>query len=69
MDIHSYSYHVMWSAEDQEYVGLCVEFPLLSWLEPTQEEAFSGIRTLVADVVANMESSSEVVPEPMGDGG
>ena len=50
-----YTYRVTWSAEDEEYVGLCAEFPSLSWLAPTQEEAFSGIRVLVADCVVDMQ--------------
>ena len=44
-----YTYRVTWSAEDEEYVGLCAEFPSLSWLASTQEEAFSGIRQLVEE--------------------
>lgn len=51
-----YTYRVTWSTEDEEFVGLCTEFPLLSWLEPTQDEAFAGIRQLVADCVADMEA-------------
>ena len=62
-----YTYRVMWSAEDGEYVGLCAEFPSLSWLAPTQEEAFSGIRTLVAEVVEDMVGNGETPPEPMAD--
>ena len=27
-----YTYRVTWYAGDNEYVGLCYEFPLLSWL-------------------------------------
>ncbi len=34
--IDRYTYRVTWSEEDQEYVGLCAEFPGLSWLEETQ---------------------------------
>jgi predicted RNase H-like HicB family nuclease len=30
-----YTYRVTWSAEDGEYVGLCAEFPSLSWLAST----------------------------------
>ena len=62
-----YTYRITWSAEDEEYVGLCAEFPSLSWLAPTQEEAFSSIRQLVADCVADMEANREPVPEPMAD--
>ena len=62
-----YTYRVTWSSADQEYVGLCTEFPSLSWLASTQEEAFSGIRQLVADCVADLRANHESVPEPMGD--
>ena len=34
-----YTYRVTWLAEDDKYVGLCAEFPSLSWLAPTLEEA------------------------------
>ncbi len=54
-----YSYRITWSEEDQEYVGLCLEFPLLSWLAPRQEDAFAGIRRTVADAVRDMESTGE----------
>jgi predicted HicB family RNase H-like nuclease len=60
-----YTYRVTWSEEDNEYVGLCVEFPSLSWLEPTPEEALESIRQMVADVVSDLESNGEVVPEPI----
>ena len=35
-----YTYRVMWSEEDEEYVGLCAEFALLSHLDDTPEKAF-----------------------------
>ena len=60
-----YTYRVTWSDDDQEYVGLCAEFASLSWLSPSQEEAFRGIRGVVADVVADMKKSDEPVPEPL----
>ena len=44
-----YTYRVTWSAEDGEYVGLCAEFPSLSWLASTPEGALKGIRNTVAD--------------------
>ncbi len=60
-----YTYRITWSVEDQEYVGLCAEFPSLSWLALTPEEAFSGIRQVVADCLTEMRAASEVVPEPI----
>jgi predicted RNase H-like HicB family nuclease len=49
-----YTYRVTWSPEDGEHVGLCAEFPSLSWLANTPEAALVGIRALVAEVVADM---------------
>lgn len=46
-----YTYRVTWSEDDKEYVGLCAEFPSLSWLASTPEAALKGIRKVVADVV------------------
>ena len=60
-----YTYRVTWSEEDEEYVGLCVEYPSLSWLAPTPQEALEGIRQVVAEVVADMEANEETVPEPI----
>ncbi len=60
-----YTYRVTWLSEDKEYVGLCAEFPSLSWLARTQVEALRGIRSLVAEVIADMKSSKEPIPEPI----
>ena len=58
---------VTWSAEDGEHVGLCAEFPSLSWLAATPEEALAGMRQLVAEVVADLSASGEPVPVPLAD--
>lgn len=60
-----YTYRVTFSEEDNEYVGLCVEFPSLSWLELTPEDALRGIRQVVADSVADLKQNGEPVPEPL----
>ncbi len=60
-----YTYRVTWSEEDQEHVGLCAEFPSLSWLSSSPEAALGGIRRVVANVVAEMTRSGEPVPEPI----
>jgi predicted RNase H-like HicB family nuclease len=54
MNINHYTYRVTWSAEDNEHVGLCTEFPSLCWLAATPEKALSGIRRVVGEVVAEM---------------
>ncbi len=60
-----YTYRVTWSEEDQEHVGLCVEFPSLSWLDKSSDKAFKGIKRLVAEIVADMQQNGEDVPEPL----
>ena len=60
-----YTYRVTWSEEDNEYVGLCAEFPSLSWLASAPEAALEGIRQVVANVVADLKANGELVPEPI----
>jgi predicted HicB family RNase H-like nuclease len=60
-----YTYRVTWSEDDKEYVGLCAEFPSLSWLSTTPESALKGIRKIVAETIADMESNEEIVPDPI----
>jgi len=60
-----YTYRVTWSEEDQEYVGLCAEFPGLSWLAKGPESALRGIRKLVAEVVADLKMEGVPVPNPL----
>lgn len=66
MNTDHYAYRVTWSPEDGEHVGLCTEFPSLSWLAPNLEEALTGIRKIVADSVNDMLSNHEIPPSPLG---
>lgn len=60
-----YTYRVIWSQEDEEYVGLCAEFPSLSWLDESSEATLQGIQQVVTDVVADMLANGEDIPKPM----
>lgn len=60
-----YTYRVTWSEEDGEYVGLCAEFPSLSWLDQSPEDALKGIRQVVAEVVKDLAETGEKIPEPL----
>lgn len=64
MNTKQYAYRVIWSEEDQEFVGLCAEFPSLSWLEEEQDAALHGIVQLVEETVQDMTANGESVPEP-----
>ena len=57
--VDHYTYRITWSAEDREHVGLCAEFPSLSWLAATHRGALTGIRKLVEDVLADMRATGE----------
>ncbi len=63
--VNLYTYRVIWSADDEEFVGLCAEFPSLSWLDADRHEALDGITRLVGDVLVDMQKSGESVPEPL----
>lgn len=67
MNADHYTYRVTWSPEDGEHVGLCLEFPSLSWLAETPEAALAGIRQVVADVVNDLRANAEMIPEPLAE--
>lgn len=60
-----YTYRITWSPDDQEYVGLCIEFPSLSWLAESPEAALNGIRKVVSEVVQDIKSNGESPPLPI----
>jgi predicted HicB family RNase H-like nuclease len=62
--VEQYEYRVFWSDEDEEFVATVAEFPSMSNLAITQEEALRGMIELIAFVVDDMVKSGEPVPEP-----
>lgn len=60
-----YTYRVLWSEEDGEFMGLCAEFPSLSWLAPSAEKALKGIRSVVKECVSDMSKNKEEIPLPL----
>lgn len=67
MNVQHYTYRVTWSQDDGEFVGLCAEFPGLSWLAPTMGGALHGITQVVADAVADMQANDEALPRPISE--
>ncbi|MFT5140683.1 MAG: putative HicB family RNase H-like nuclease [Rhodothermales bacterium] len=65
LETDKYTYRVTWSDEDGEFVGLCAEFPGLSWLSVDPEEALKGVRALVKNVVEEMVQTGETFPSPI----
>ena len=64
-EVDKYTYRVTWSEEDGEFVGLCAEFPGLSWLAKKPEGALKGIRSVVSECIADMAAGGETVPTPI----
>lgn len=65
LESDKYTYRVLWSDEDEEFIGLCAEFPSLSWLASTAEKALKGIRSVVKDCLADMAKHKEELPAPL----
>ena len=67
MKNNHYTYLVTWSPEDGEYVGLCVEFPSLSWLAPSADKALAGLQRTVSEVIDDLCASGDPIPEPLAE--
>jgi len=56
MEIKQCTFSVFWSAEDDEFVGTCQQFPSLSWLDSEQDKALAGIRVLVETTLVDLKN-------------
>lgn len=56
--LDQYTYRVEWSDEDNEWVGVCPEFPSLSWLDSDKAKALAGIQRLVRNVVEGKDPAA-----------
>lgn len=56
--LKEYTYKLDWSKEDQEWVGLCAEFPSLSFLDRRAECAIAGIQQLVEEAEKDIEDET-----------
>ena len=52
------------SVKFSELSSLCAEFPSLSWLAASPDEALDGIRKLVGEVLEDMEPPANDRPPP-----
>ena len=51
------TYSVFWSNEDQEFVALCAEFPSLSWLASTPDEALCSLKQLIDKIEKDIQAA------------
>ena len=56
MNTDRYAYSLSWSDSDNAYIGLCTEFPSLSWIAGSPESALKGIRKVVDGVADDLQA-------------
>jgi len=61
-----YTYTVRWSEEDSAFVGRVAEFPSLAAHGHTLEAALAEIKFVVSEVLKDLTTSGEEIPEPFG---
>src|SRR5437667_5957028 len=60
-----YLYSVVWSDDDEAFIGRVLEFPSLAAHANTQEAALREIRSVVRYALEDLAESREVAPEPL----
>ena len=64
-DTRDYLYSVVWSEEDDAFIGRVLEFPSLAAHGNTQAKALGEIRSVVQHAFEDLQDSGEEVPEPL----
>lgn len=65
-DAREYTYRVFWSKEDRAFVSSVLEFPSLSNLAESQEEALRGMVEVVRDALSIISEEGREPPQPLG---
>jgi predicted HicB family RNase H-like nuclease len=60
-----YLYSVVWSPEDEAFIGRVLEFPSLAAHGETQEKALREIRAVVGYALEDLDDNREPAPEPL----
>ncbi len=60
-----YNFSVVWSDEDEVFIGRAIEFPSLAAHGNTLEDALREIKELVSNVIEDLRDNAEFVPEPI----
>ena len=59
-----YTIDTKWSQNDQNFVATVKEFPSLSWLAKTKDEARDGMKILLKDTLHDLAENDEFIPLP-----
>ena len=63
-DIPGYSYRLFWSEEDLCYAAVCPEFPHLSGLGVTAEDALAELSAAIELAIESLNAEGRDVPSP-----
>src|SRR5262245_22850639 len=61
-----YLYSVVWSDDDNAFIGRVVEFPSLAAHGKTQAAALLEITSVVEHVLTDLDDGGDLVPVPLG---
>ena len=62
-----YTYRTEWSQEDDAYIATVLEFPLLSGLGETRNEAVQELEIALEATIAWLKEDGEPIPEPLSE--
>ena len=62
--MNKYSFNVAWSDEDESYIALCPEFPGLSGIGDTVEEAIAELQIALDGAIETYQAEGWSLPEP-----
>lgn len=62
--MNKYSYTVTWSERDDSYIALCPEFPGISGIGDTIEEAIAELQVALELVIEIYQEEGRALPEP-----
>lgn len=60
-----YTYRLLWDEDKERYLGVCSEFPALSYEALSTSDALAGIQRRVAEELADLVKHRKPTPEPL----
>lgn len=60
-----YTYRLLWDEIRERYVGVCSEFPDLTYEAMSTADALAGIQNRIAEEIASLARQKKPPPEPL----
>lgn len=59
-----YTYRTEWNHGEQSFIATVTEFPSLSWIAKTPEDATAGLKAVVHETLVDLHESGGYIPAP-----